>query len=265
MKQEGNILKMATKLTTPVSYSLPMGKEKIPLNDLIGKKIRLEFEGQINDILTGEKIKKSYNQGYSYKSSISLARCDLCILRPELCHYHKGTCREPEWGEENCFRPHYVYLANTSGIKVGITRESQIPTRWIDQGAHQALPVLKVPNRLQSGLLEVKIKQEVPDKTNWRNMLKGFKEDIDFMRIRDHLFDIFGNEIDRHDAEDVDDVVTSITYPVRQYPKKVNPLSFDKNKEIAGILQGIHGQYLLLDCGVLNIRKHQGYYIKLSA
>ena len=255
---------MSSKLTTPVSYSLPMGKESIPLNDLIGQKIRLEFNGQINDIATGEKIKKSYSQGYSYQSSISLARCDLCILKPELCHYDKGTCREPKWGEENCLRPHYVYLANTSGIKIGITRETQVPTRWIDQGAVQALPVLKVPNRLQSGLLEVKIKGEVPDKTNWRNMLKGVKKEADLIETRDHLFNIFGSVIDQYEAEDLDEPVVSITYPVAQYPNKINSLSFDKQRIIEGTLQGIRGQYLLLDCGVLNIRKHQGYYIGLS-
>ena len=266
MRVEGNILKMTSLLDTPVSYSLPLSGTKIPLNPLLGKKIKLSFRGQINDIATGKKIGKSYGQGYSYRSFMSLARCDLCILRPELCHYHKGTCREPQWGEKHCLTPHYVYLANTSGVKVGITRESQIPTRWIDQGAREALPILKVPNRLQSGLLEVKIKEEVTDKTHWRNMLKGVVKDVDLLDVREHIYDIFGRDIDEQEAEDVDREVVSIKYPVEEYPPQIKLLSFDKHKDIEGVLKGIHGQYLLFDGGgVLNIRKHQGYSIVLEA
>jgi hypothetical protein len=65
-------------------------------------------------------------------------------MKPETCHYHLGTCREPDWAQNHCFRPHIVYLANSSGVKVGITRKTQIPTRWLDQGASQALPIFEV-------------------------------------------------------------------------------------------------------------------------
>ena len=264
MKKEGNILKMISELKTPVNYSLPMGDENIPMNPLIGRPIQLTFDGRINDIHTGKRIKKSYNQGYSYESFTTLARCDMCILKPELCHFHKGTCREPDWGEANCMIPHYVYLSNTSGVKVGITRENQIPTRWIDQGAAYALPILKVKNRLVSGQLEVEIKKELPDKTNWRKMLKGESDFVDLKEIRDRMFDLFGREIDRYEAEDIECEQTVISYPVANYPSKPTPLSFDKNKVIEGVLRGIRGQYLLFDHGVLNMRKHQGYYLGLS-
>lgn len=135
MKFSGNILKMKTTLNSPVSYSLPLGDNLVPMNQFIGRNIKLEYNGQINCIATGEKIKKTYNQGYSYKAFMQLPECDVCIVKPELCHYSKGTCRDKEWGEKHCFIPHFVYLAISSHVKVGITRHTQIPTRWIDQGA----------------------------------------------------------------------------------------------------------------------------------
>jgi len=262
---EGNILKLKSTLGDPIEYSLPIGDQEIPLNPLIGKKISFEYRGVINCIATGEKIKKSYNQGYSYESFIKLAACDLCIVKPELCHYEKGTCREPEWGEKNCMQPHIIYLANSSNVKVGITRESQVPTRWIDQGASQALPILRVPTRHLSGLLEVEIKNYVSDKTNWRKMLKGESEPEDLETIRDEIFEGLGSYIDELEAEDLEEEIVNLSFPVTKYPEKVKSKSFDKSPVIEGKLLGIKGQYLLFDGDrVLNMRKHQGYYLKLS-
>lgn len=261
---EGNILKMTTSLEDVVQYSLPIGDQKVHLNDYLGKTIKLEFKGQINCIATGEQIKKSYNQGYSYKSFISLARCDMCIVKPELCHFDKGTCREPDWGEKHCMIPHYVYLSNTSGVKVGITRHTQIPTRWIDQGATQALPILKVKNRLTSGLIEHEIKSILADKTDWRKMLRGEGEPAQLYDLQEQIYDQFADILDDHDAEDLEEEVLEINYPILEYPTKVKSLSFDKTPEVEGTLLGIKGQYLILDTGVLNMRKHQGYYLYLS-
>jgi len=261
---EGNILKLKSDLKSPVDYQLPIGDELIRLNQFLGKKIRIEFKGQINCIHSGDKIKKSYNQGFSYKSFLKLACCDICIVKPELCHYSKGTCREPKWGEENCFRPHIVYLANTSSLKIGITRESQIPTRWIDQGAVEALPLVRVPNRHASGLLEVEIKREINDKTNWRKMLSGSVEQIDLYEKREEIFDLYADLFDDLEAEDIDDKIIKINYPVLEYPTKIKSLSFDKVNIVEGILLGIKGQYLIFDIGVINLRKHQGHYLYFS-
>lgn len=263
---EGNILKMTSVLDRPVRYQLPMGDEKVEMNALLGKKIRFSFDGQIHCIATGEKIKKSYNQGYSYKAFTSLARCDLCIVKPELCHYHKGTCREPKWGEENCFAPHVIYLAISSGLKVGITREKQVPTRWIDQGAVRALPILKVASRRDAGMIETAMKEQVDDKTNWRKMLQNERplEMEDLVAVREGLFESFADLIDDYEGEDLDEQVVEIEYPVKSYPEKITSLSFDKNSVIEGELQGIKGQYLIFDSGVVNMRKHQGYWLKLE-
>ena len=165
--------KMTTRLSAPVNYSLPLGDTQVPLNPLLGTHVRLQYSGQINCVHCGRNTAKSFNQGYCYPCFMKLAQCDSCIIHPEKCHFEQGTCREPEWGEQFCMQDHIVYLANSSGVKVGITRATQIPTRWIDQGAVQALAIMRVRSRLQSGTLEMLFKQHVDDKTNWRDMLKG--------------------------------------------------------------------------------------------
>jgi hypothetical protein len=265
MKVSGNILKMRTSLSSPVKYELPIGDELVDMNSLVGKKIKFSYEGQINCISTGEKISKSYNQGYSFRASQKLAACDICIVKPELCHFADGTCREPEWGKANCFIPHIVYLSVSSHLKIGITRETQVPTRWIDQGASYALPILKVNDRLTSGLIEKEISKTMSDKTNWRKMLQNDVQEVDLEQAREDIFEEFADLLDDFDAEDLDEEVVEINYPVNSYPEKVKSLSFDKLDEIEGELQGIKGQYLILDIGVLNMRKHQGYFLTLES
>lgn len=260
----GNIRKMKSELGDVVQYHLPMGDDLVDMNALIEKKIKLSFDGQINSIHSGELIKKSYSQGYSYKEMITLAQCDTCIIKPEKCHYHKGTCREPEWGEKNCMIPHYVYLAVSSHVKVGITRHTQIPTRWIDQGASYALPILEVPDRKTSGEIEVEIAKSFSDKTNWRKMLMNEVADEDLEMLRDQIYDDFADLIDDYGLDDLEEEITHINYPVIEYPTKVKSLGFDKNPIIEGTLLGIKGQYLILDTGCVNMRKHAGYFINLE-
>ncbi len=255
----------------PVQYQLPIGGDLLPMNERIGQTIKLSYQNEIHCVACGRKTKKSFAQGHCYPCFRALASCDMCIMKPETCHYAAGTCREPQWGEINCFIPHYVYLANSSGIKVGITRGTQIPTRWMDQGAAQALPIFQVSNRLQSGLLEITIKQHVSDRTDWRKMLKSDAEPLDLKVIRDDLIDQCSAEIatikdeQGNDAiQELDEQVVEIYYPVAEYPEKVKSLNFDKQPEIEGTLQGIKGQYLILDTGVLNIRKFTGYNIQVD-
>ena len=264
MQIEGNIIKMRAELGDPVQYYLSFSNEEVHMNELIGKNLKFEFEGQINDIVTGELTKKSYGQGYSYKSFITLAQCDMCIVKPETCHFAEGTCREPDWAEKHCFIPHIIYLANTSKPKIGITRETQIPTRWIDQGAFEALPILKVNDRKTSGEFEVEIAKSIADKTNWRDMLKGVKKEVDLEELREDLFEEFADVLDTFDVEEIESDVVQINYPVEEYPEKIISIGFDKMPVIEDKLIGIRGQYLILENAVLNILKHNGYHIKLS-
>lgn len=262
---------MKTELGSPVQYQLPLNDQLVDLNPLIGKSIKLIYTGHISCVHCDRAIKKSFSQGYCYPCFTSLAQCDMCIMKPETCHYEAGTCREPTWGEEFCFQSHYVYLANSSGIKVGITRGTQVPTRWIDQGAIQALPVFKVQSRYISGLLEVVIAQHVSDKTSWQRMLKNLVEPVDLKAKRDELLltcEAEMAEVSQRFGENaiellVDASVVDIDFPVLSYPEKVKSFNFDKVPEVSGVLQGIKGQYLLLDTGVINIRKFSGYEVEL--
>lgn len=269
---KGPLDKMRVKLEATVAYSLPLGEQTVALNPLIGRPIALRHTGNIFCTHCGKATKKSFNQGYCYPCFIKLAQCDLCIMKPETCHYAAGTCREPAWGEQFCMQPHIVYLANSSGIKVGITRQSQIPTRWIDQGAVQALPIFRVPSRHVSGLIEVIIGQHVSDKTSWQQMLKNQVKPIDLPAERDRLQQLCKPELGaieaRFGAEAIefltDRAPVDIHYPVDHYPTKVTSFNLDKNPNVSGVLHGIKGQYLMLDTGVINIRKFTGYEVEFS-
>lgn len=270
--QSGILRKMHTKLAEPVEYQLILNNTKISLAPYLGKPLALTYTGRIYCIHCGRLTKKSFNQGYCYPCFIKLAQCDTCIIKPELCHYAAGNCREPEWGEQHCMQTHFVYLANSSTLKVGITRQGQIPTRWIDQGAVAALPLLKVQSRYLSGLMEVAFKAHVADKTNWQQMLKGDAKFIDLAAERDDLLPQVQDALRdlRHRfGEDAVELlpmaeVVNIRYPILAYPSKIKSLSFDKDKQVGGVLEGIKGQYLLFDTGVINIRKFGGYEVELS-
>ncbi len=271
----GKVSKMSVSLAEAsglANYEMVLGEERQLMNSLVGQAITLTFQGEIHCHACDRLTKKSYSGGYCFPCSQNLAQCDLCIMRPETCHYAAGTCREPEWGEQFCMQDHIVYLANSSGIKVGITRINQVPIRWIDQGATQALPIFRVKTRLQSGLVEVIFKNHVSDRTDWRKMLKGEAEPLDLEQIRQTLMAECAEEIAELQQRFGDDAITpldnetglEIRYPVEQYPEKVKSLNFDKTPEISGVLQGIKGQYLILDTGVLNIRKFTGYQLSLA-
>jgi hypothetical protein len=273
MTVSGDVPKMDTQLGETVNYRLPLGEERVAMNGLIGRVISLRYHNEIHCIACGRKTNKSSNQGYCFPCMRSLAECDSCIVKPELCHFHKGTCRDEQWGLSHCMQDHIVYLANSSGIKVGITRQSQVPTRWMDQGATQALPIYRVKNRYMSGLLEVVLKNHVADKTDWRKMLKGEAPPLDLQGRRDELLAACATEIQgliEHHGEDsftpiTNTETTAIRYPVNQYPTKVTSLSFDKTPLVKGELQGIKGQYLIFDAGVINMRKFAGYGVTLDS
>jgi len=268
----GALSKMATQFDAPVQYAFRLGDEQIAVNPMIGKTLRLEFLGAIHCSHCGRKTKTSFSQGYCYPCMQKLAQCDLCIMSPERCHYDAGTCRDPGWGEQFCMTDHVVYLANSSGIKVGITRATQIPTRWIDQGATQALPIMRVATRQQSGFVEDLLRSQVADKTNWRALLKGDAAPVDLLHVREQIFDACADGItelqQRFGLQAVQPLneqsVVQIRYPIEGYPAKITSFNLDKNPIAEGTLLGIKGQYLMFDTGVINIRKYTAYQIAAS-
>lgn len=269
----GALNKMAVRLGDPVQYAFRLGEREVPVNPLIGKSLRLEYLGEIHCTHCGRRTNKSFSQGYCYPCFKKLPQCDSCIVSPEKCHHELGTCRDPQWGEQFCMTDHVVYLANSSGIKVGITRATQLPTRWLDQGASQALPILRVATRQQSGLVEDLLRSQVADRTNWRALLKGDAVPVDLAAVREQIFDgcreglealqrRFGLQAIQllADAETVE-----IRYPVEVYPSKIASFDLDKTPVVEGTLLGIKGQYLIFDTGVINIRKYTAYQLAVSA
>ena len=261
-----------------VEYKFVLDRSEINLPFRLGQEIEIEWTGNIFCVSCGSKTPKSYLQGHYFKCFITKASCDMCIMKPQTCHYHLGTCREDSFAHEVCFQPHIVYLANSSALKVGITRLGQMPTRWLDQGATQALPIMKVGSRRLSGQLEIMFGTQVADKTDWRKLLKGEAEPLNLLEVREQLVaefapkiqmirDEFSQNLEFNETVELmeNELPHQFIYPVEQYPEKVKSHNLDKTPIIRGVLQGIKGQYLILDTGVINIRKYSGYQLKLRA
>lgn len=274
---QGNIRKMQvhTNSSNLAQYVLPVGEHKVEMNALIGHSIKVRYEGKIHCVHCAAATKKSFNQGYCYRCLTKLAQCDTCIIKPELCHYDNGTCREPAWGEANCLSDHFVYLANTGTVKVGITRHvtDGVSSRWLDQGATQAIAVMRVQNRLTSGLVEMAFKSHIADKTNWRTMLKSQPDTVDLVQLKESLLEQVEGDLDEiieeygfQAIDIVDAPAIDIHYPVEQYPEKVKSINLDKDLTFEGTLLGIKGQYLMLDGDrVINMRKYSGYALTIEA
>lgn len=254
--------KMTVYESNPVLYKLHTENGPVELNPYLGKKIRFSFQGHIECLHCHTPIKKSYGQGYCYPCFITTPENEECVLRPELCKAHEGISRDMEYARNHCLQDHYVYLAATNNIKIGVTRSSQIPTRWIDQGAGAAVKIAKTPNRFTAGLIEVALKMVFPDKTNWRFMLTSdYLKELDF----DLAFKKANENLDKNLVNymlDSLEKLTVINYPILKYPVKVISIDLGKQNEIEATLIGIKGQYLIFDNGnAINIRKHGGYKI----
>lgn len=236
----------------------------IPMNELVGKKVIIEYQHQINCVVTGEKIKKAYGEGMSYDAYMNSPMAVESILRPELSRIHEGIAlRDEDWEREHHLQPHYVYLSKTAGIKVGVTRNTQVPTRWIDQGAIEALLIAETPYRQAAGLIEVSLKDFISDKTNWRKMLTNEIASADLDEAREYLLEQIPSELQQFILPNQG--IVNLNYPVLDYPKKVNSIKLDSTPIINKKLIGIKGQYLIFEDGsVINIRSHSGYLVNLG-
>ena len=255
---------MRVEKGTPIKYWLSTKTGEILLNDFIGKHITLEYLGQINCCVCNRLTKKSFGGGFCYPCFVNAPENSECIIRPELCRGHEGKGRDVLWEKENHVVPHTVYLALTSGVKVGITRKGNEFTRWIDQGAWKTIKLAEVPDRYTSGLVEVELKKYVSDKTHWQKMLKDERNnEVDLLEVKDELLNYLPEYF--QDFVSDDDDVYELLYPIEKYPTKVKSLNFDKTPNIGGKLKGIRGQYLIFDSGeVINLRKFTGYNISLT-
>lgn len=260
----GILRKMKVQLEDEVKYSLHFEQGTIEMNNLINQQVQLSWNGDIFCSSCAKKIKKTFGDGFCYTCFTTAPEATECTIRPELCRAHLGEGRDVEWEERNHNQPHIVYLAASDKVKVGVTRITQVPTRWIDQGASAAIRLAETPNRYEAGKLEVALKSFFSDKTNWQRMLKNeVDETIDLVTEKWELHDQLPEDLTEFFSEN--DEVISINYPVDHYPTKIKSLSFDKTPVIEGKLIGIKGQYLLFEGGeVLNIRKHNGYSVDIK-
>lgn len=266
---QGYLRELKHRIEEPVAYRLVTMTGELSLNELMGASISISFMGDRACVACGRKVKKLYQSGYCFPCLTTLAECDLCIVKPHDCHFHLGTCRDETFAQDHCMIPHYVYLAFSSAVKVGLTRKGRQFTRWIDQGASASMLLAEVPTRKEAGELEMEIARHVPDKTDWRKMLKGSSptdsEEVLVMsrEVRERLQ---GHSTWEKFLLPEDTPVHRFTYPVPTgFEPQLTSLSLDKYPLIEGVLHGVKGQYLLLDKGVLNVRKHAGYRIQISA
>ncbi len=270
----GTLQKMGVKASDPVSYTLCDGFHDAdqrspdqPVNALIGRRIELHFTGMIQCVACGRKTKKTFNQGFCFPCSQRRAEADICIVKPELCHYFEvdNPCRDEAFAHAHCFQAHILYLSLTSGFKVGITRKVNVPSRWIDQGAVKAMPLAMLPSRREVGLVEVELAKDFQDRTHWMTMLKQESPEGE-------LAPAASDVLKRLDEMGVQGIlpapartIYTFTYPVQRYPEKVKSLNLDKTDTVSGTLEGIKGQYLILDNGVINLRKYTGYQVEIRA
>jgi hypothetical protein len=264
MAYSGMVSKMAVKLNNPIDYSLRLGDDIIEMNLLLGKEVSLTWLNEIRCMNCGKVTQKSFGQGYCYPCFISIPETDVCVLNPEMCRAHEGIARNMDWAREHCLQDHFVYLALSSEVKVGVTRQSQVPTRWIDQGASKAIRLAKTPNRYLAGLIEVELKKHLTDKTNWRSMLMNKIADyVSLLEEKKRIASLLPQGLSDYLTDD--NAIVDLNYPSVLIPQKVTSINLEAQHTIHGILNGIKGQYLIFDQGnVINVRKYGGYIVELA-
>nr|WP_299385132.1 DUF2797 domain-containing protein [Allomuricauda sp.] len=262
MLYEGVLRKMQTENGNPIQYYLVFEKDFIHMNQLLDKKIQIDFI-KYQCLSCGKEL-PIYRQGFCRSCFFESPLAGDWIMKPELSTAHLDKeDRDLEYEKKAQLQPHIVYLANSSNVKVGVTRKSQVPTRWIDQGAHEAIEIAEVPNRYLAGITEVALKAHVSDKTSWQKMLKNDIEDVDLGAWRDKLKSYFPEEVADYFIGSNSE--TQLEFPVLQYPEKVKSLNLDKTPSYTGVLKGIKGQYLIFeDQTVFNIRSNEGYYVGID-
>ncbi|MEY8019483.1 DUF2797 domain-containing protein [Muriicola sp. SD30] len=261
MQYEGVLRKMKTEIGSPIQYYLLFDADFLNVNQVLNKNLQITFLKY--QCLNCGLERPIFRQGFCRSCFYEIPSAGDWIMHPELSTAHLGKeDRDLEYEKKVQLQPHIVYLANSSNVKVGVTRKSQVPTRWIDQGAHEAIEIVEVPNRYLAGITEVALKEHVADKTNWRKMLTNKVDDENLESWRNRLRPFIPEEASPYFIENNKE--TELVFPVLRYPEKVKSLNLEKTPQYQGKLMGIKGQYLLFeDNTVFNIRGSEGYYISL--
>lgn len=262
MLYEGVLRKMKTEIGNPIQYFLVFENDFINMNQALDKEVQIDFI-KFQCLNCGRDL-PIFRQGFCKTCFFETPLAGDWIMKPELSTAHLDKAdRNLEFEKKMQLQPHIVYLANSSNVKVGVTRKSQVPTRWIDQGAHEAIEIMEVPNRYLAGITEVALKAHVSDKTSWQKMLKNDIEDVDLVEWREKLKSSIPEETIAYFINDKQE--TLLEFPVLQYPEKVKSLNLDKTPSYKGTLKGIKGQYLIFDDNtVFNVRSSEGYFVGIN-
>ena len=248
-----------------VEYALMAHGRPLPLKEHIGRTFTLRFTGGRTCMNCGKRVKKFYGQGTCYPCFRDAPEASACIIRPELCEAHLGKGRNVEWEREHHLQEHIVYLSFTGGIKVGVTRSTQVPVRWIDQGAVMAVPIARVPYRQLAGAIEVDLKRMFADRTQWKAMLMADGKGAEALlaEARSIVLSRTTEELREHLLPT--EPIVHLSYPLTDLPPKLVNVHFEKLPEVEGRLHGIKGQYLVWTDGrVLNVRNHTGYHVEVE-
>jgi len=262
MQYQGVLKKMSTENGEKIQYYLDMGSDFLNMNQLLNREIQISFVKY--ECLNCHLELPIYRQGFCKSCFFDTPRAGDWIMRPELSKAHLGIeDRDLAYEKAMQLQPHIVYLANSSNVKVGVTRKQQIPTRWIDQGAHEAIEIVEVPNRYLAGITEVALKEHVADKTNWRKMLKNEVEDENLVNWQEKLRPYIPEEAQEYFIENNSE--TQLDFPVEKYPEKPKSLNLVKEGSYRGKLVGVKGQYLIFeDQTVFNVRANEGLVVDLK-
>ncbi len=263
MQYEGVLTKMQTEFGSPIQYYLVFDSSFLNVNQLLGRDVDLNFMGF--QCLNCGKNKKIFRMGFCYDCFYSTPAAGDWIMKPELSTAHLGVAdRDLEYEQKVQLQPHIVYLASSSDIKVGVTRKSQVPTRWIDQGASQAMPLVEVPNRYLAGITEVALKDHMGDKINWKKMLLNNVAPADLAAKRAEMEQWLPDEVKPY-FETTKEQLYTLEYPVLEYPKKITSLNLTKTPTYSGKLVGVKGQYFIFEDGtVFNVRSNEGFVVQLN-
>jgi len=261
----GFLRELRHRVKEEVHYEIFTDTQSTSLYGELGREVKIAHSGEKACIHCGRRVKKLYQNGYCFPCVTSLAQCDLCIVKPHECHFHLGTCRDEQFANQQCMIPHYVYLALSSHVKVGLTRKGRQMTRWVDQGAVSAMLVAEVRTRKEAGELEIEIGKFMSDKTNWRKMLVGeVPTGINLRELKEELFQRVSSRWEPYFLKE-ENTVYDFVYPREVgFVPKLTSLSLDKTPVVEGVLRGIKGQYLLFDHGVFNVKKHAGYQVDVN-
>ena len=141
MIYEGVLTKMQTEYSNPIQYYLVFENSFLNLNQLLDKHLEINFVGY--QCLNCGKKKKIFRQGFCYDCFMNSPSAGDWIMKPELSTAHLDIEDLDLENERKVqLQPHTVYLALSSEVKLGVNRKTKVPTRRLDQGACQGLPIV---------------------------------------------------------------------------------------------------------------------------